>query len=151
MPDDDYNDDGSEQDDSPVIKDLRKKAAKAEQLEPENVSLRTKVAIYESGLGHLNAAQQKALIGSVEGDPTPEALKTAAATLGFPVDAPPPTEETEQVSDEDKAAHQRAADATSGAEASEAQTKTLEDEIAAAPNEEAVRSILARENMLPNE
>lgn len=151
MPDDDYTDDESSfEQPSEDFKALRKKAATADRLEPENTSLRTENALLKAGLGDLNERQQKALIASHDGDLTPEALKATATELGFTVEDKP-AEETKQVSDAEQAAHQRAAEATSGAQASEAEKQTLTDEINAATSPEAVVALLAREQMLPQE
>lgn len=143
MPDEHYDDDEAEQESS-VMRDLRKKAKRADALEDENGTLRQKVAILEAGITDLTPAKQKALLAAHEGDLSPEALRATATDLGFIAEEKPEP----QVSAEEQAAHQAMAEATAAAEPSEAQVKTLQDRMRAAKSPEELAAILAEENLL---
>lgn len=149
MPDDDDYDEAPNEEDSPVVTALRKKAAKADKLEPENTSLRMENAVLKAGLGGLNERQQKALIASHEGDLTPDALKATAAELGFTVETPEP--ETPQVPDDEQAAHQRVADTTGGAQPAEATVTTLEQKIGQVQSVEELDALISQEMPLQYE
>lgn len=88
--DDFYEDDEDDQNDSAVIKGLRKKAREGAQaikerdeLRSENQSLKARTYLNDAGLSGLKPSQQKAVLALVEGDPSVEALKEAAVELGF--------------------------------------------------------------------
>lgn len=145
MPDEHYDDD--EQHESSVIKDLRQKAKRTEAAESETATLRQKVAILEAGITNLTPAKQKALLAAHEGDLTAESLRVTAIDLGFLAEDTPEAG-APQVPLEEQAAHKAMAEATAAAEASEAQTKTLNDEINAAKTPQELEAILAREGLL---
>lgn len=57
----------------------------------ENQTLKGKLLIHESGLGHLNEKQRNAVVREAQesgSDLTPELLKTAAKELGYQTEAP---------------------------------------------------------------
>ena len=138
MPDnDDYDSDDTEE--SSVIRDLRKKAKRNEDMETENAALRTEVMLARSGLGDISPARQKALLAAHEGDTTREAIRKTAADLGFIAEEEPEP----QVPASEQEAHRRAQEATAGAEASEAHPETLDDRIAKAKTEDELAQILA--------
>lgn len=70
------------EDDSPVIRTLRKDAARAGELEAENQRLQRELVFVQSGL-NLNDSQRKALAAVHEGDWTPDTIKQTADSLGF--------------------------------------------------------------------
>lgn len=144
-----YDDDGNEipEEESSVIKELRKKAERADQADAETKTLRTENALLKAGLGDLSDRQRKAILATHEGELTAEALKETATDLGF-TSPTASTEESPAVSEEEQQGHERVSAATTAAPASEAHKQTLTDEINAAPDEAAVIAILAREKML---
>jgi hypothetical protein len=146
MLEDDYDEDQPDEDEeSPVVRDLRKKASKADKVEREAQELRTENALLKANLGTLSERQRKAILATHDGDLTPEALKATALDLGFiEAEAPAPA----QVPEDEQAEHQRAAEATSAAPASEATVTTLDDKIAAARSPEELDAILAQEGLL---
>lgn len=145
MPDEhDYDENPDE---SSVIKELRKKANRHDELDNEVRMLRQRNAILEAGITDLTPARQKALLAAHEGDLEPEALRKTAAELGFIAEKAPEAE-APQVPAEEQAAHQRMAEATAAAPPSEAQSKTLNDEILQASSAEEVKAILDREGMV---
>lgn len=146
MPDE-YDDDGNllEQE-STVIRDLRTKAKRTDEVEAENGKLRNELAISRLGLD-LTPAKEKALLAAHEGELTTEALNKTAVDLGF-AEAPEP--EPPQVSAEEQAAHQRAQAATNGAEGAEAHPETLEQRIARCKTPQELDELLANAGITVN-
>jgi hypothetical protein len=105
----DYDDDQNEQE-HPAERRIREKAEKreADELRAKLAEYERKDAVRHAGLD-LNDKQLKALWAAHDGDPTPDALKSTAAALGFA------KEETPAVSAEEIAAHERVAQAASPA------------------------------------
>lgn len=143
MPDE-YADD---HDESNVIKDLRIKAKRADDLDAEVKALRQETAILKAGITDLTPAKQKALLAAHEGDLDAESLRKTATELGF-IAVLAAEAETPQVSAEEQAAHQRVAEATAAAEPSEAQLKTLEDKMREARSPEELAAILDNAGLL---
>ena len=142
MPDDDYLDDeqGGESEDSPAIRELRRKLRDSEKDAKEAQTLRTENALLKANLGGLSEKQRKAILATHDGELTPEALKATATDLGF-IQAGDEAE-APQVTAEEQAAHQRAQEAISTAPASEAHPPSLEERIAAAKSPEELDQIL---------
>jgi hypothetical protein len=138
MPDDDYDDPDLDQEESGTVKALRKQLKDAEKQAHEANGLRTENALLKAGLGDLSDIQRKAILATHDGETTAEALTATATSLGF-VKAPEPVP---QVPADEVAAHQRAAEATQGAEASGAQVVTLDEKIRAARTPEELDDIL---------
>jgi hypothetical protein len=147
---DDIDDDLEDQD-SPVIKDLRGKAKRTDAAEARANELETEIAILRAGGQNLTPLQQKALLASHEGERTPEALAATAKELGFPLAGAAGSTEAEApqgaTADEQKALGAMQ-EATAAAEASEAQVQTLDDKIAQAKTPEELDAILANAGML---
>lgn len=145
MPDEhDYDDDQDSGQESSVMRDLRKKAKRADTLEAEVASLRQETAILKAGIT-LTPAQQKALLAVHDGDLEPDAIRKTAADLGFV------TEKAEEpaIPVEEQQAHQAMAEATAGAMPSEAQTKTFEEQMReAATSPEALQAFLEKHDMI---
>lgn len=111
MEDDDLErDDTQPQRESEDIRLLRKKAKRADELEPEVSKLRQQLAIAQAGLSDLNDKQVKALIASHDGEWDGESLKATAVDLGF-AKAPEP-----EVPAEELKTLERMANASAGAE-----------------------------------
>lgn len=92
------------------IRMWRRDAKKWADAEPELTKLqRENLLLRTPGLGDLSDKQMKALFATHEGDLTPDSIRATAQDLGFV--APPAPE----VPDEEVAAHQRIAAASSGA------------------------------------
>lgn len=144
--DDDFAENG---DDSPVIRELRHKARRADAAEAETVALRTENAILKAGLTDLTPAKQKALLAAHEGDMDTEAIRKTAIELGF-LTEPAPAEPEPQVPADEQAAHQRIAEATAGAQPAEASPETLNDRIAKAKNPRELEAILAEAGISVN-
>jgi len=84
LPEDlDTNDDDTQTDDSPVIRDLREKAKRTDTAEAKAVAVERELTLHKAGLGTLSPMQQKALSAAHEGDWDPELLKATATELGF--------------------------------------------------------------------
>lgn len=148
MPDDDdyADDDLDQEDESPVIRTLRQKLKKAEAQAAQVGPLQTENALLNAGLGGLSDKQRKALIATHEGEMTPEALKAAAAELGFPIatEAEPEPEVPAEAQD----ALERMQQATSGAQPSEGQELTLDDRIKAAKSPQELEAIMREADLL---
>lgn len=119
--DDDDDDQGQGQQqaprDNPDIRQLRKDAKRAKQLEAELADIRRERALEKAGLkrpdgSDLSERQLKALLATHEGDMTADTLRATAIELGFAA----PSEEQQQL-DEDLAAQQRVAAAAAGGHA----------------------------------
>lgn len=96
------------------IKQLRKQARRATQLEAEIAEMRRERALEKAGLQtpdgkDLSERQLKALLATHEGDMTAEALRATAVELGF---AAPAAEQQQQA--DDFAAQQRVTTAAAG-------------------------------------
>lgn len=128
--------------DSQVIRDLRKKAERADQAEAEATALRTENALFKAGLGDLTDIQRKAILATHEGELSGEALKATAESLGFTKQPEAPQEP--QVPADEQAAHQRVAE-TGAAPAAEAEAKTLVDEINACTSPAELLALQMRE------
>jgi hypothetical protein len=148
MPDEyDEADDEIVEQNSSVIRALRKEAKEGKEAKARVAVLERENAIAKANLG-LTDAQTEALLRFHEGDTTPEALLATKVLLYGTAEAPA---ETPQVPAEEQAAHRRMAEATAAAQPSEAHTTTLDEEIAAAPSAEALEAILRREGMVAGE
>jgi hypothetical protein len=140
-------DEFQDENESSVIKELRQKAKRADDLEPEVATLRQENAILKAGVTDLSPAKQKALLAAHEGDLEPEALRKTATELGFIAEAPAEVE-TPQVPADEVAAHKRIQEATAAAAPSEAQVRTLNDELLEAKSAEEITAILRRQDMV---
>lgn len=79
---DNETDESNKPDESAVIRDLRKKADKADAAEQRAVAAERKLAVSEAGLT-LNDAQRTALAAVHQGEWNPESVKATAESLGF--------------------------------------------------------------------
>lgn len=140
MPDEHDEPDDLDENESSVIRELRKRAKRVDEAESETATLRTENAILKAGLTDLSEARQKALLAAHSGDMTPEAIRETAVDLGF-AEAPKPPDP--QVPAEEQAAHQRAQEAANGAEPAEAHPEELNDRIAKAKSPQELDRILA--------
>lgn len=143
-------DENDTENESPVISELRAKAKRVDDLEPEVTTLRQENAILKAGITDLTPARQKALLAAHEGDLDAEALRKTAVDLGF-LKAETPAEEEPQVPADEQAAHQRIAETTGTAPASEAEVQTMQAKIAelrAAGDEKAAMAYLEEQGML---
>lgn len=139
MPDEyDEPDDPQEPSESSVIRELRQKAKRADDLAAENDALRKESAITKAGLD-LTPAQQTALLAVHEGEFTPEALAATHATLFGGGKA----EEAPQVPADEVEAQQRVQEASASPEAADAHPETLAERIGRANTEAEVRALLA--------
>lgn len=116
MPEDlDNSDTNDEANDSPVIRDLRKKADRVDAAEAKATELERKLALSEAGLTSLNEDQRNALIGAHKGDWSDIAeVRATAERLGWgpaPADASAPGS---QIPADELAAHERVAAAAGG-------------------------------------
>lgn len=148
MPDE-YDDEDSNETDSSVIKDLRKQAKRANELDAEVKQLRQESAILRAGIPGLTPIKQKALLAAHEGELDPESLRKTAIELGYAEDKP--AAEAPQVPADEQAAHQRAAEATAAAAPSEAHLETLDDVIAKAQTPAELRKALTNAGMYDSE
>lgn len=145
MPDEHYDD---EQDnESSVIRELRRELKQAKADAAEVSTLRQEAAILRAGITDLTPAKQKALLAAHEGDLSAEALRQTATDLGFIAEAPQ-SEPEPQVPVEEQQALQAMAAATAAADPSEAHLKTLDDAIRAAKSPEELAEILDRAGLL---
>lgn len=128
-----------EVDESEVIKKLRKDAAKAGAAEAEAQTLRTENALLKAGLGGLTEKQRKAFLAAHDGELDAEALKATALELGF---AKADEQPQQQIPADEQAQHQRLAEATAGAVPSEAQVKSVNDEISVTQSPEELRALI---------
>lgn len=135
------DDEHEQQQDSPVIKDLRKRADQADANETRAVAAERKLALHEAGLGGLNQTQMKAFLGAHEGDWDADALKATAKELGFG-QSPSNGEQTDdpQIPAEELDAHQRVAAAAGGEPAPPSPDLTAA--IQAAKDPEEIKTIL---------
>lgn len=148
MPDE-YDDDDQTESESSVIKDLRKQAKRAHELDSEVKALRQEAAILKAGITDLTPAKQKALLAAHEGELDVESIRKTATELGFlNTEAKP---ETPQVPADEQAAHQRQAETVAAAQASEAHLETLDDVIAKAKTPDELRAALRNAGMYDSE
>lgn len=148
MPDE-YDDEDPTEAESSVIKDLRKQAKRANELDAEVKQLRQESAILKAGITDLTPAKQKALLAAHEGELDPDAIRKTAIELGFAADKS--NTEAPQVPAEEQAAHQRAAEATAAAAPSEAHLESLDDVIAKAQSPAELRKALVNAGMYDSE
>lgn len=144
MPDEHEYDDDHDSPESSVMRDLRKKAKRADTLDTEVASLRQENAVLKAGIT-LTTAQQKALLAVHDGDLEPDAIRKTAVELGFV------TEKADEsaIPEAEQQEHQRMAEATAGAQPSEAQTKTFEEQMReAATSPEALQAFLEKHDMI---
>lgn len=141
MPENDY-DEEQPAEDSQVIRDLRKKAERADQAEAEANALRTENALFKAGLGDLTDIQRRAILATHDGELNSDALKATAESLGFTRQPEAPQEP--QVPADEQAAHQRVAE-MGAAPAAEAEAKTLIDEINACNSPAELMALQMRE------
>lgn len=73
----------TEEDESKLIRDLRRKVKDYDKLQEEVTRLQRAGALQEAGLGFLSEAQRKALLAVHDGEISAEALKITANSLGF--------------------------------------------------------------------
>lgn len=140
--DNQQEEDPGNQNDSPVIKDLRKRAKDAERLEKELATIKRDLVIQQAGLGSLSEKQLKALSAAHDGDWTSDTLKATATELGFsaptgdqpPTPAPTPPPAMERVDQATGQPPQPPPD--------------LDAKIAAAPDTDAVMALLKSANLL---
>lgn len=115
MTDVDPQDEQVSPDEDPNLRQLRKKAKKADELaalEPENAELRKKLAIYEAGLTGLTARQIRALSREDDIDwSDSDSIKAAAEELGYGTTAV----DKQQVPQEELDAQERIQKAGAGA------------------------------------
>lgn len=131
---------GQSDDGSRAFRKLREQAARAKALERENRELRTDAAFRDAGLTSLSQQQRSALLAVHDGEVTADAIAATAQSLSF---VPPP-----QVSSDEQRAHQLMAEATAGAQPSEAYPRTLVDEMREARSPEELHAILDRVGMI---
>lgn len=140
------DDEHEQQQDSPVIRELREKARRADDNETRAVAAERKLALHEAGLGGLNQTQMKAFLGAHEGDWDADALKATAKELGFG-QSPSNGEQTAepQIPAEELDAHQRVAAAAGG---EPAPSLDLTAQINAAKDNTEIKTILRNNGML---
>jgi hypothetical protein len=137
-----------EPDDNAVIRDLRKKAEKADAAEAEAQAARRELALHKAGLGDLTDKQMKALTATHEGDWDVESLKASATELGF-VKTPADDKPEPRIPPEEMAAHQRVADAAGGGPAPAFDLDAALE--AAADDPEQIKTLLAGAGLLAGE
>ena len=138
MNDDQYENEESEENETPAIRNMRKRikeleadAKKAQELEARAVAAERRVAIAEAGV-KLSDKQLKALAAVHDGEWTPESIKGTAAELGYiaPPEPEVPAEELEALN--------RVADAASGGGMSASKAAEYEAAMAATKNMDEV-------------
>lgn len=108
-------DDDQTSDDSPIIRDLRKKADRADAVESENVNLKRELAVTRAGLDSLNEDQMSALAAVHKGDWDADSVKATAERLGFGTPSTEGAQTTEpKIPEAELQAHQRVAAAANG-------------------------------------
>lgn len=80
----------------------------------ELAELKRENALLKAGFGDLDADKRKALLATVDGDVTEQALKDKAAAFGWWTPPPDPQAEAQQQADQAAATQERVADATAG-------------------------------------
>jgi hypothetical protein len=85
------------------IRQMEKDAKEARKAREEADSLRRELAFTRAGVGDLTERQQKALFATIDGDITPDAVRTAAEELGFAKPAADTAESAEQQQMQDMA------------------------------------------------
>lgn len=110
MPPDEHLD-NSEDDDSPVIRDLRQRAKRADEAEARATELERRLAVSEAGLTGLSDKRRVALFAAHDGDLEPDALKATAIELGYIQ----PEVEPAQTPPDERAANERINAAGAGA------------------------------------
>lgn len=143
MPDE-YDDAPDGDEESSVIRELRQKAKKADDLDTEVKALRMENALAKAGMIDLSEAKRKALLAAHDGDLEVGALRKTAVDLGF-ISEPEPEP---HVPANEVAAHQRAQEATAQAEPADAHPEKLEDLIAKTKSPEDLDALMASAGQL---
>lgn len=142
----DPTDTDNQQDDdqeSPVIRDLRKKAKEADRFAVENAQLKKDLILHQAGLNSLSEKQLKALTAAHDGDWTSDGIKATATELGF-YSTPQPAASSEPENSPDPAMQR--VDAATGTPAQP--PPDLDAKIRAATTPGEVMALLAQNNLL---
>lgn len=91
-----------------------KRSTQLRDTRTENADLKRRLALAESGVTGLDEDQQTAILASIKGDVTAEAVREKAGKFGWFTPPPDPQAQQEQQADQAAQTQDRVADATSG-------------------------------------